>query len=77
MSRHYKPIKNGRGTELIITENDYISIGKDGTDIMMRCGRELLAFNSFEDMVNAINKEKCICYHKDNDFQYSLLCGEN
>lgn len=67
MSRHYKPVRNGNGTELTISENNYISIGPNGTDIMLRCGDEVLAFDSFEDMVASMDKEKCSYYKNDND----------
>lgn len=65
MSRHYKPINNGKGTEITISDGKYVVIGPDGTDITIRCGDEVVAFDTLEDMMNAIDKEKCEYYHKD------------
>lgn len=67
MSRHYKDIRNGQGTNLTIGPDDrYISIGPDGKDIMIGCKDEVLAFDSFEDMVKAIDISKTSYYHKDD-----------
>lgn len=65
MSRHYKPINNGNGTELTISNSKYIVVGPNGTDITIRCGDEVIAFDTLEDMVSSIDKGKCAYYHKD------------
>lgn len=73
MSRQYKSVSNGNGTDLTISSNHYFSIGKNGTDIMLRCGDEVLAFDTFQDMVDAIDKSRCAYYKKDNTFRDAVL----
>lgn len=58
MSANYKEVKNGNGTILVVNDNAYLKIGKNGIDIMLRANNKVYAFNSFEDLVNAINEEK-------------------
>ena len=41
MSNHYKEVRNGNGTNLTIGPSTYISIGKNGKDIMIRCKNEV------------------------------------
>ena len=71
MSSHYKEIRNGNGTNLTIGPSTYpsayISIGKDGKDIMIRCEHEVIAFNSLNDLIAALDKDKSIYYHNDNN----------
>lgn len=67
MSRHYKEIKNGDGTSLAIdADNRYISIGKNGEDIMIGCNGKCIAFDSFEQMFNALSISKST-YYKDSN----------
>ena len=60
MATHYKEIKNGNGTVVVINDNAYLKIGKNGIDIMLRANNKVYAFNSFEELVNAIDGEKAI-----------------
>ena len=45
MSRNYKTVKNGRGTDLMIGEGKYVSVGAGGTDITIRGDGKVLAFD--------------------------------
>ncbi len=68
MGRNYKTIRNGRGTELMIGEGKYISAGAGGTDITIRGDGKVLAFDGWNDLVNAINEDKAVyCKH---DYPY-------
>lgn len=67
MSNHYKEVRNGNGTNLTIGPSAYISIGKDGKDIMIRCENEVIAFNSLNDLIVALDKDKSVYYRNDND----------
>lgn len=60
MSSHYKEIKNGNGTNLIIDDETYISIGKNGEDIMFRADGKVYGFNHINDLIDAIDGEKAI-----------------
>lgn len=71
MSRHYKTIKNGKGTILVIRDetedraaNSYISIGPNGTDIMIRGAGTVLAFDRWEDLISAIDASKAVYVEK-------------
>lgn len=71
MSAKRKSIMNGSGTNLTIHESDiakqsaYISIGKDGTDIMIRgCGK-VFGFNDWESFISAIDNTKAAYYKID------------
>lgn len=67
MSRYYKEIKNGDGTNLIIgPDSRYISIGKNGEDIMIGCNGKCIAFDSFEQMFDALSISKST-YYKDSN----------
>lgn len=57
MSNH-KAITNGNGTDLMITEDSYIKIGKDGKDIMLRGDGIVIAFDTWKDLVHAIDVSK-------------------
>ena len=67
MSNRYKEVRNGNGTNLTIGPSAYISIGKDGKDIMIRCKNEVIAFNSLNDLIAALDKDKSVYYCNDND----------
>lgn len=75
MSRHYKPINNGYGTELTIKtgtdDSAYISIGKDGTDIMLRGDGKVIAFDNWSDLINAIDVSKATYHIDDNNLTVS------
>lgn len=62
MSRNYKDVKNGRGTNLTIAPGKYISVGPGGTDVTVRGNGKVLAFDNWSDFVDAIDHEKST-YH--------------
>lgn len=64
MSRHFREILNGNDTTLNIkpceevshiSESSYISVGPGGTDVMVRGSGKVLAFDTWEQLVNAID----------------------
>lgn len=61
VSRNYKEIRNGNGTTVQINQNDYISIGRGGEHIMLRCKDKVLAFSSWEQFIDAVDQSKCSC----------------
>lgn len=70
MSSHYKSINNGHGTELTIKSNvndsAYISIGPNGTDIMLRGKGKVIAFDNWSNLIDAIDISKASYYADDN-----------
>lgn len=70
MSQHYKSVNNGFGTELTIRKNSadsaYISIGKNGNDIMLRGNGKAIAFDTWNDLIDAIDVTKATYYTDDN-----------
>ena len=61
MSCKNKIIKNGNGTTLYINKNDYIAIGKDGEDVMMRAGKTVLTFENWNEFVQVMKKRVASC----------------
>lgn len=56
-----KEIPNGDGTDLIISEDKYISIGKDGANIVIKNGSKMIWFDGedgFDRFVDAIDTGK-------------------
>lgn len=56
-----REIENMDGTDLIIGENKYISIGKDGADIVIKNGDRMIWFDGedgFDRFVAAIDTSK-------------------
>lgn len=54
-------IYNNDGTDLIITKDNYISIGKDGSDIVIKNGDKMIWFDGadgFDRLVEAIDTSK-------------------
>ncbi|MGN0437116.1 MAG: hypothetical protein ACI4F4_01225 [Lachnospiraceae bacterium] len=54
-------IENNDGTDLIIGENKYISIGKDGANIVIKNGDKMIWFDGedgFDQLVAAIDITK-------------------
>ena len=45
MSKNYKTVKNGRGTDFMIGQGKYVSIRAGGTDITIRGDGKVLAFD--------------------------------
>lgn len=66
MSRHYKSVKNGNGTELTISDGAYLMVGPNGTDIMLRGAGKVVAFDKWEDFVGAIDTKKATYFKDDN-----------
>lgn len=64
MSRHYKNVKNGLGTDLIISDDKYISVGKDGADVTIRGNGIVAAFDTWEEFVNSIELSKATYFDK-------------
>ncbi len=58
MSSRNKEIKNGRGTTLIIGPESYLSVGPGGTDVMIRGNGKALAFDNWEDLIDAVDTGK-------------------
>lgn len=71
MSRKSKQIVIKRkGVDVFIgspEDADYVSIGPNGTDIMIRGNGRVLAFNSWKDLVAAISPENAVYYSEEND----------
>ena len=65
LSTHYKNVSNSNGTELTIDAGKYLSVGKNGTDIMIRGNGIVLAFNDWNSFINAIDYRKATYYHQD------------
>lgn len=63
MSGKYKTVMNGRGTCLEIGQGEYISVGQEGLDVMIRGNGLVVAFPTWEDLVLAINVGKA-SYHE-------------
>ncbi|MBQ9983640.1 MAG: hypothetical protein IJP29_03540 [Lachnospiraceae bacterium] len=54
-------VHNNEGTDLIISDNQYISVGKDGSNIVLKNGDHMIWFdgdNAWEQLFNAIDKTK-------------------
>ena len=54
-------IDNNDGTDLIISENKYISIGKNGANIVIKNGNKMIWFDGedgFDHLVDAIDTNK-------------------
>lgn len=55
MSSHYKEVKNGKGTILMIEPDKYISIGSKGSDVTIRGKGRVIAFDNWDDLIDAID----------------------
>lgn len=60
-------INNGKGTNLTIGPGAYISLGEDGTDIMIRGNKKVIAFDTWEDFVNAIDEKQAVYCQYDEE----------
>lgn len=71
MSRHFKEVKNGNGTVLTIGPVKYISIGPKGSDVTIRGNGKVVAFDKWDDLIDAIDIEKaayvCSDFQKEGD----------
>jgi len=65
LSTHYKSASNGNGTELTIETGKYLSVRKNGTDIMIIGNGIVLAFDDWDSFINAIDHRKATYYHQD------------
>lgn len=65
MSRHYKEIKNGKGTSLLISDDSYITVGPKETDIMLRGSGKVFAFDHWNDFIASIDPNKAVYFHED------------
>lgn len=65
MSRHYKEISNNSGTNLTIGPGAYLSVGKDGTDIMVRGNGKVFAFDTWQDLIDSIDETKPVYCKRD------------
>lgn len=66
MSGHYRELKNGRGTDLTISEGRYLSVGKNGNDVTIRGNGRVIAFDKWDDLVDAIDITKSVWARDDN-----------
>lgn len=65
MTAKYKEIKNGNGTNLTISEEKYISIGRYGKDITIRGNGKVIYFTTWNDFISAIDVSKAIYANDD------------
>ena len=65
MSKNYKTVKNGRGTDLLIGEGKYISVGAGGADVTIRGDGKVLAFDDWNGLMDAINEDKAVYCKRD------------
>lgn len=65
MGRHYKDVKNGRGTDLTVGPGKYISVGPGGTDITIRGNGIVVAFDKWEDLIESIDVGKAAYSYRD------------
>lgn len=80
MGSHYKDVKNGKGTDLIIGRGKYISVGPGGTDVTVRGNGKVLAFDSWSDFIDAIDAGKSAyhsCDYPENEKIGECIVGAN
>lgn len=65
MSANYKMVRNGNGTTLTIDEREYISVGKNGTGVNLRGREKILSFNTWDELINAIDPDKAWYFDRD------------
>lgn len=58
MSSHYKRVSNGNGTELFISGEEYISVGRKGEDVMIRGNGRVIGFKNWSSLIEAIDLSK-------------------
>lgn len=69
MGKNFKEVKNGNGTQLNISDETYISVGKNGTDIMIGHNGTCIAFDDIEQMLAAFDLKKA-SYYQGNPNEY-------
>lgn len=71
MSSNYKTINNGRGTTLHVNRDgsDYISVGKDGNDIMMGHKNRTVIFDNYESLFNSAERKSPLSAFPGKDFK--------
>ena len=65
MSKNYKTVKNGRGTDLMIGEGKYILVGAGGADVTIRGDGKVLAFDDWNGLMDAIDEDKAVYCKRD------------
>jgi len=65
MGSGYKNIRNGRGTDLTIDEDKYISVGRCGENVTVRGNGLVIAFHSWSDFMAAIDVGKAAYFSYD------------
>lgn len=71
MSRHFKTITVGRGITLQFGKREnpdekYISIGPDGSDVMLRGAGQVFGFDTWEQLVAALDPGKAAYFSDDS-----------
>lgn len=66
MLGQHRELKNGRGTDLTISEGQYLSVGKNGKDVTIRGNGRVIAFDKWDDLVDAIDITKSVWARDDN-----------
>lgn len=55
---NYKEIRNGKGTTLVISDEEYkeayISVGPNGDNVMIRGEGTVIAFPTWKDLISAL-----------------------
>ena len=65
MSANCKTVGNGRGTCLEIGPESYLSVGKGGQNAMVRGKGVVAAFDSWEALVEALDRSKASYVRED------------
>lgn len=58
MSSHHKEIKVGRGTDLHVSGDSYISIGEGGENISIRGAGRVFCFDTWDELIDVIARGK-------------------
>ena len=76
MGRDYKNIRNGKGTDLIIDNDKYISVGRCGENVTVRGNGLDIAFNGWFDFMAAIDVGKAVYYSYDRSSKKNTSAEE-
>ena len=66
MSANHKNVMLGKGATLYIGPGKYISARRGGTDVVIRGNGKVIAFDTWEDLIEAIDTDKSSYYKEDN-----------
>lgn len=72
-SCHYKIVRNGRGTNLTISEEMYITVGNKGENIMLRGDGKVFGFDDWSNFLAAIKPSKTCSLKDDVDKKSRVL----